>query len=858
MSVTHPTTIEDLFAAIATPHVITKKNTRGKTVVDAIHPFPQWTTPPKKPTEKELAAAWEVGSNRLDYFINHHPNVKWVPLDDNPNNESAVASNACAGRALAERFTNGMDANIELKVYQDKSGDPVPASPAEAVKRYFGVTPEAMRDKACDDHLLEVSKNLLVRSWDVGIYDIRDHGIGILPDNMAKTILSLHKGNKAQKPYLIGKHGYGASATFNYSKLTVIATRHVDSDEVGFTVVKKVWEKNPDGSTKTLPVFLYMTVDGKIPRMKAPKGFTHGTFIRHIGYDNSYAKEWNGRKSTYALGNRMLGECVMPFRTEACFQSGGKKNSDKKYAAYHPTPHTVKGAFVQLDRSRLAPDEGITVVYSHGYEYTLDPHRFGPNPDDMVDKMGTIKIKVWVIGRDQRDRKNELKDTERAAVKDAVKNYMHQELPIHFNLDGQNHAEGPRAWLTNQTEGAGLYAVGGWMMVQVICDDLHPMARHELFTSTRDRMKATPVQKEIFNAIVHCLKQDTILAKWDSEYNRPPRTKEDKGFEKEMTDQLMKAGILSDNLVEVATHRMIPRGPEKLDKIKASDVPTFIRWAIHNEMTKDPFNARVRLYPGQSYTWFFETDATPRYWDISGMRPKSKIVVSTNGLVVKSREEMQNQRVKCRILCPEDAVVGEYREVFLTLYSDDGDIISTATLTVEVEAQRERTPCPKGKKINGGRTVETTVTTVLSGMRPDAPEAVRLNDENWSMMDWGQDTESEGYFLVTDRTRNKFWVRYNSDIKAFADTLNEMRNKGLHEVFQKIFDQEITFCAACDMARGQIEEEYIDDAEASKTLKQQVHKKYAATLQYVVRAARGLALKHRDIEKAKADVPVSV
>src|SRR5215470_14590094 len=99
---------------------------------------------------------------------------------------------------------------------------------------------------------------------------------------MPSTILSLNRGNKKSKPWLTGKHGQGASSTFQYADLTLIGSRKTGSKTVTFTVIEAVW----DGPMAKTPTYRYLTIGGHVPEIEMSEDeFPVGTLVRHIGYN---------------------------------------------------------------------------------------------------------------------------------------------------------------------------------------------------------------------------------------------------------------------------------------------------------------------------------------------------------------------------------------------------------------------------------------------------------------------------------------------------------------------------------------------------------------------------------------------
>src|SRR5262249_13415053 len=83
--------------------------------------------------------------------------------------------------------------------------------------------------------------------------------------------------------------------------------------------------------------------------------------------------------------------------------------------------------------------------------------------------------------------------------------------------------------------------------------------------------------------------------------------------------------------------------------IEAVEAPTLCRWKFKG--------TSVKLYPGQRYSFVFETDAAPSYWNPAD-QPNSKIKVLAHGVRYVGSGEMKGGRVRCHFECPQDASVG--------------------------------------------------------------------------------------------------------------------------------------------------------------------------------------------------------
>lgn len=292
----HPETAEELFSSL-----FISQATKGGIV-------------PWRDFQKELG--WRDAAARLRHFEEHFEGgvLEWVPFNGNPANDGVMSMATDPGRALEEAILNGFDALIARKVMNDKDPNP-PSSPRDAVERYWGVT-ESSYTNLTDAKLRAIAKegvNMFawVKNTKQGndpIYEIRDYGIGMAPEEMPDTILSLNRGHKKSIPYLTGKHGQGSTQAYQFSRLSAVASRKQGSDVVGYTFVKQEWEEG----SKT-PTFKYLTVGGSLLTARVTdKEFKTGTTVRHIGYHDKYNQP-NGERSLYSLMQRLNAETLLPF-----------------------------------------------------------------------------------------------------------------------------------------------------------------------------------------------------------------------------------------------------------------------------------------------------------------------------------------------------------------------------------------------------------------------------------------------------------------------------------------------------------------------------------------------------------------
>jgi hypothetical protein len=272
---------------------------------------------------EERSAAWQPGK------------LHWVPVGMDRGNGGRIKLAGEPVNPIAERLINGMEALIELARLRELLKNPsavMPASPRAAVLRYFGFPKldslerlEENERKEKRELMNQVRKNLSItldhdkKSKEFAV-TVRDHGMGQVPAMMHKTLLSLGRTEKADKPYLIGIFGQGGSSAFWMSKYSIIVTRrapdirvHGDDDGVGWSIVREI---RPKGRRDPYYAYLAASEDGAVPRVDAAEAdkanFLHGAHFCHIGYDFGGSSSAVARSMYQAL-NHVLFNPVMPY-----------------------------------------------------------------------------------------------------------------------------------------------------------------------------------------------------------------------------------------------------------------------------------------------------------------------------------------------------------------------------------------------------------------------------------------------------------------------------------------------------------------------------------------------------------------
>lgn len=309
-------------------------------------------------SEEERSGPWQTGK------------LHWVPVGRDRGNGGRIKLAGEPMNPLAERLVNGMESLIELARLRELAKKPTavaPATPRDAVLRYFDFPKLDSIERLDDDErkakralVDEVRKNLSItldfekKSRQFAV-TIRDHGMGQTPPSMHRTLLSLGRTDKADKPYLIGVFGQGGSSAFSIAKYSIVVSRRAadirkdaGAGAAGWTIVREI---QPKGRRDPYYAYLAITEDGRVPQVsggqadKAP--FEQGAHFCHIAYDFG-ASDSSIARSMYQSLNHVLFNPVMPYELFAL-----KEKPDPMYGTAQRLAQRVRryGRGVALDKS---------------------------------------------------------------------------------------------------------------------------------------------------------------------------------------------------------------------------------------------------------------------------------------------------------------------------------------------------------------------------------------------------------------------------------------------------------------------------------------------------------------------------
>ncbi len=439
----------------------------------------------------------------IEQIIAAHPEAQWRPLGDRENNFSTVHITADPGDALVERVTNGIDALIERAVaLQGMTGL---ATPREASEHLFNI-PAGRLANLDTTRRKELAQHLRVTARGSGearrpTIVVEDHGIGQHPSDFPNTLLSLNQTNKVRRLELMGAFGQGGASIFAFTDYGVFVSRRDPSqlkpeqaDRVGWTIVRF---NQLDASYRhgRYEYLVLPDADGKLgvpsfdPK-SLPEDYRdfvgcHFTAVCY-GLDRYYDTAFRPKSSLWQLLNLALFDPIYPILIR-----------DERPAAIKANPKNALDGFVASgNATRLAEDKRDNIDYDNAHSDQLQDR-------SQSQDYGRITVRYFIL-KDAGDKK---KNWER------INNYVPPDLPVTITLNGQRQGTMRRDTFAK----LGLLSMSNALIVQVDCDNLSREAKWRLFSATRDRIKDTPIAKELEAAIRRALGSDSRLRALDRE-----------------------------------------------------------------------------------------------------------------------------------------------------------------------------------------------------------------------------------------------------------------------------------------------------------------------------------------------------
>ena len=500
--------------------------------------------------------------------------IAWKPVGGNDNNLAIINLGSDPAAGVIERITNALDAILEQEWIQ--RGNPAHlTSPRAAVEQWFGIKEgklgsikrEALRKY--DDLAGRVQVTLRDSDReDKPTVDIRDHGIGILPEDFAESILSLNKNRKLRKLFLAGAFGQGGSTALAYSPFTAIVSRRQNNGKanpVTFTVIRF----NPgDPNVDKHGVYEYMVdhSNGHPLVVDLPGSeFEPGTLVRHftmeVGKYSAVLTAPTG--SLWFLTHNYLFDPVLPFKIEDARE--GKSAATRMVTGNHRL--LTQGEHTEYQRSAA-----------------------------LTFRDGTVTVTWWVLS------------AEGEAARSRLTQYVMVSKPIVVTYNGQKQGDFPNTVIKDDLK---LPYLDRYLIVHVDCDRLDAESRRQLFPTTREALRDTPIGDDLRRLVIETLSGDEELRRLDHERKQRYIKQEDQAAVESIRKRLAnrikvyaKAGGAGGG--PSTSPPDTSSAPTQRQPIPVQDPPTFIK--ILNAAPR-------KVYAGRSFTLKFETDARPEYFN---------------------------------------------------------------------------------------------------------------------------------------------------------------------------------------------------------------------------------------------------
>ncbi len=705
--------------------------------------------------ERELLSALLEATNTqqvetaLSAYVAANPSAGFQPVGRRPNNRGAIEVASDAGRSMIERVTNILDALLELE-HEKHEGTPSCRSPREAGSAWLGVPEKEGLSALSNKQRQDLAARAVVRlepgeGTQSRLLTVIDEGIGIEPDRLEGTILSLNESNKIQKHYLAGTYGQGGSSTFAFCKYAVIVSRRHGSDQVGFTLVK--YEDLPAEDFKTGRYVFLVKDDAPLEVPAAEGDIVRGTVVRHFGYDLTGYTSALGSKSVYGILGRIMFDPVSAIRFEN---------------RVHNWNRTIKGARNALNG---AVDEGDDDAKGP----SLDHHVPMFNVD--LGDYGSIGIEYWVLARpDAAKGKKRTKPAE---------NFVDATKPVVLTHNGQNQGELTGRIIKDAKDGADLpfLQTQGRMICHVNCDRLSANAKRLLFSSTREQSREGFMLERIRAELIGALKADDELVRLNEQAREQSLKEKDEDAQKNMRRQVAKLLRIAGAALEPVggtkdskdgDREVKPRPPRvKPLPIEPKDPPTFIRimWDDEREM---PFYAGQRRYVR------VETDANSDYHDPDDPSMSRLNIAVGDDLRVFGTSPLKGGRMRIGVECLESVVVGSTGSLRVELYRK-----GLPALSDEREYDIVEPPEPKEQ----GRHSTLPDFEVIAVPGPE--------DDDWEYIcDDAEDTQVTRHasnFVMNER---KLYVYYSEAFPRFATEVRrfEQQNEALAASFRARYE----------------------------------------------------------------------
>lgn len=693
--------------------------------------------------------------------------LRWEPFNDDLSNISSIGLGTKPGRSLTERVTNAFDAVLEERA---RKVSVLPDTSRQAAQQWFGRPITAPDDGLYKwnfegtkyDRMVHV---VLLPSGveSAPTLDVLDEGVGIDPDAFRNTILSLHRGNKLTKRYLIGAFGQGGASTLAFCQYALIVSRaHDNPSVVGFTVVR-VMRLSEDYKEDAYAYLACRRADGELivpsvafsdplalyvpsGRVKTVPTLASGTLIRHIEYKlpNLTGTLSPSPKNLYQYLHNSMFDPLLPFRIMDLRDPEGARIELATGSRNRLMRHVTK-----MDKD----DQEGPVEIRHHRPMEFFSLRPGEEP--------TTGIEYWVVHHYKKSKK----DGKEGYVlrPNSIDNFVDPAHPIIGTLNGQNQGE-----LTARIfKDLGLSMLAKHAIVHVDASGTTRGLRRELFATNREGFKDGDVLTELERVLRNMLEEDDELKVIEQELTDRLTKRDTEETNKEVQNQITR--LLRDAGFQVKTPGEAPKGQgtgdqpviDRLKKprhyVKPEPLPTLAYPNVTRFEIVQP-ESKMAIPIGDHDVVQVETDADAQFDKLGKVAIRSEPKV----LEEHGKSPLKGGRIRWRLRPIEGALVGQTGKVIATITRPDGSQLSDE---VDFEILPARQAAAKPDK---GLVPPFQIIGI-------SPEDEVLWQSLWPNLS-EEDQETVAYKPLN--ANGEIHVYYSKIFKPYRETLDALASKG--------------------------------------------------------------------------------
>jgi hypothetical protein len=652
-----------------------------------------------------------------------------------------------------------MDALLEERA-EGVAPSALPKTPWQAAQAWFARPETGPENGLYKAGTLQSAKRLGVVLLNSGkeefpTIDVIDQGVGIPPEALAGTILSLQAGNKITKRYQIGAFGQGGSSTLGFSDYVFIASRYRGcAEKISFTIIRVLrldasykedcYAYLVDSDLRPLQFVLDSADPIKLYQSTTAPDFPKGTVVRHFEYRlTGLSKALSPSPGNlYHYLHYSLLDPLLPFRIW-----------DLR------SPFAAKDEYVGGSRNRLMKLAETTGSETDTVGRVKVKHH---RPMEFIVPSGsdqpTIGVEYWVVLAYRKGKEG----GEDVLRSNSAELFVQPHYPIIGTMNGQTQGELPGTTFKE----LGLTLLGRHMIVHIDASAAESGTRRQLFSTNREGFKEGPVLDSIVSSLKRMLEEDAALLEIEKELTERLAKRESATTKEEVRRQVTKllkdAGlqVAEKSTSEVASdhgerravvreHRPVYRRREPLATLPFPQV-TFIRFAAPEQ------HLEVALQDSELV--LVETDADAEF-DKRGL-----VAIRSSGdlLEVESKAKLAGGRVRWRLRPAVMSTAGSTGELTATITKPNGEQLA-ATISFEILPAKER-PARTGR----------------APVPPFEIKAISPEDiEHWEFA-WPDDVnDSDAQKEHAYRALSiggKTWVYYSTVFPAYTDTLQRLKS----------------------------------------------------------------------------------